>query len=185
MSRKKSPPSPVHIGGTDVEIVTTYKYLSVQLDSKLEWSTNAEGLSRLYFLKRLKSFDVCNKMLQMFHQSVVVSTVFSAVVCWGDGIKAKDANRLNKLIEKPESAVGTNLASVQELVRDRMQAKLLAITDQDSHSLHNTLDKLKSTFSIRPIQPRCLKERCRKSFLPAAIKFITHLPRQTSLALVR
>jgi len=35
----------------------------------------------------------------MFYQSVVVSIIFFAVVCWGAGIKAKVANRLNKLIK--------------------------------------------------------------------------------------
>lgn len=35
-------PDPVCIGGTDVEIVTSYKYLGVQLDHKLEWSANTD-----------------------------------------------------------------------------------------------------------------------------------------------
>lgn len=33
----------------------------------------------------------------MFYQSVMVSTISYAVVCWGAGIKARDANRLDKL----------------------------------------------------------------------------------------
>lgn len=53
-SRNKTPPSPVCIGGINVEIVKSYKYLGVELDNKLEWSTNTEavykkGLSQLYF----------------------------------------------------------------------------------------------------------------------------------------
>ena len=89
----------------DMEIVKTYRYLGFHLDNKLEWSTNGEvvykkGLSRLYFLGRLMSFNVCNWMLQMFYQSVVVSPIFFPVVYWATGIKAKDANRLNKLIRK-------------------------------------------------------------------------------------
>lgn len=43
-SKSKSPPSPVCINGKDVEIVTTYRFLGVQLDSKLEWSTNTEAV---------------------------------------------------------------------------------------------------------------------------------------------
>ena len=102
--RNKPLRSPVCIGGTDVEVVSAYKYLGVTLDNKLDWSTNTQavykkGLSRLYFLRRLRSFHVCNKMLQMFYQSVVASTIFFAVVSWGAGIKAKDANKLKKLIK--------------------------------------------------------------------------------------
>ena len=75
------------------------------LDNKLEWTTNTEavykkkGLSRLYFLRRLRSFNVCNRLLQMFYQSVVASTIFLSVASWGAGIKATDA-RLNQLIKK-------------------------------------------------------------------------------------
>ena len=56
--RNKAQLFPVCFGGTDVEIVQSYKYLGVVLDNKLEWSTNTEAvykkdLSRLYFLRRL------------------------------------------------------------------------------------------------------------------------------------
>jgi len=47
-------------------------------------------------------------------------------VSWGSGIKAKDANRLNKLIRKAESVVVSKLATLEEVVEDRMLAKLLA-----------------------------------------------------------
>ncbi|TWW79070.1 hypothetical protein D4764_10G0001000 [Takifugu flavidus] len=126
------------ISGKDVELVPSYRFLGVQLDNKLEWSTNTDAvykkaMSRLYFLRRLRSFSVCSRMLHMFYQSVLASTIFFAAVCWGAGIKAKDANRLNKLIKK-------------------------------------AVDKLRSSFSSRLLQPRCSKERYRKSFLPSAIR---------------
>ncbi|TWW80440.1 hypothetical protein D4764_01G0002550 [Takifugu flavidus] len=136
--KSKSPPSPVCISGKDVEIVSSYRFLGVQLDNKLEWSINTDAvykkaMSRLYFLRRLRSFSVCSRMLHMFYQSVMASTIFFAAVCWGAGIKAKDANRLNKLIKRQ-------------------------------------VDKLRSSFSSRLLQPRCSKERYRKSFLPSAIR---------------
>ncbi|TWW77216.1 hypothetical protein D4764_12G0006060 [Takifugu flavidus] len=104
-SKSKSPPSPVCISGKDVEIVSFYRFLGVQLDNKLEWSTNTDAvykkaMSRIYFLRILRSFRVCSRMLHMFYQSVMASTIFFAAVCWGAGIKAKDANRLNKPIKK-------------------------------------------------------------------------------------
>ena len=105
------------------------------------------------------------------HQCLYVVSTFSfAVVSWGVGIKSKDANRLNKLIKKAESVVGSKLVTLEEVADDRMLAKLLVILDNISHPPLETLDKLKSSFSNRPIKPRCLKERLRKSFLPGAIK---------------
>lgn len=111
--RRKSIPS-------NVDILRSYKYLGVMLDKKLDETTNTEavyrrGMSRLYFLQRLKSFGVCKKMLHILHQSVVVRTIFYAVVCWGADIKTKkkDANGLNKLIKKCGSVVGVRLAPLE------------------------------------------------------------------------
>ncbi|TWW80175.1 hypothetical protein D4764_10G0012050 [Takifugu flavidus] len=123
-----------------------------------------------FFNRRLRSFSVCSRMLHMFYQSVMASTIFFAVVCWGAGIKAKDANRLNKLIKKAGSVVGCRLANLDEVVKDRMVLKLRTIMDNPSDPFHNTVDKLRSSFSNKLPQPRCSKERYRKSFLPSAIK---------------
>ena len=54
-----------------MEVVNTYKYLGVHLDNKLDWSANTDALykkgqSWLYFLRRLGSFNVGNKLLSMF-----------------------------------------------------------------------------------------------------------------------
>lgn len=48
-------------------------------------------------------------MHHMFYQSVMVSTIFFVVVCWGAGIKAKDANILDKLNKSAGSVVGFKL----------------------------------------------------------------------------
>ncbi|TWW57369.1 putative RNA-directed DNA polymerase from transposon BS [Takifugu flavidus] len=77
--------SKICISGKDVDIVPSYKFVGVQLDNKLEWSTNTDAvykkaMSRLYFLRRLRSFSVCSRILHMFYRSVMASTIFFAVV---------------------------------------------------------------------------------------------------------
>ncbi|KAM9850619.1 RING finger protein 17 [Aulostomus maculatus] len=71
-----------------------------------------KGLSRLYFLRRLRSFNVCRTMLRMFSESVGASAILFAVGCWGSRLKVADANRLNKLIRKAEEGVDGNLPRV-------------------------------------------------------------------------
>ena len=76
--------------------------MGVVIDNRLDWKSNTEavykkGMSRLYFLRKLRSFEVCTKMLEIFYQSVVSSTIFFAAVCWGSSIRATDTNRLEKL----------------------------------------------------------------------------------------
>ncbi|KAI4890219.1 hypothetical protein NFI96_031093 [Prochilodus magdalenae] len=77
---------PVFIEGLEVVMVKTYRYLGLHLDERLDWSANTDilyrkGQSRLYFLRRLGSFNICRKLLQMFYQTVVASCLFYAVVC--------------------------------------------------------------------------------------------------------
>ncbi|XP_051811082.1 ATPase family AAA domain-containing protein 2-like isoform X2 [Acanthochromis polyacanthus] len=123
--RSKTPLQPVNTCGEDIEVVTSYKYLGVHLDNKLDWSKNVDfiykkGQSRLFCLRRLRSLDICSKMLQMFYQSVVASVLFYAAVCWGGSIKNKDASHLNKLIKKAGSVFGIRLTTLEdEVERER------------------------------------------------------------------
>lgn len=55
---------------------------------------------RLYLLWRLQPFNVYNKMLQMFYQSVVSSAIFCSMVFWVYYLKAGDAKRMDKLVRK-------------------------------------------------------------------------------------
>ena len=94
------------------------------------------------------------------------------MVYWGGGIKAKDANKLNKLIKKAGKVIGSKLVTLEEVVEERLLAKVLAIRANTSHPLHDMIARQMSTlsFSNRLIQPRCLRERDRRSFLPSAIR---------------
>ncbi|MBN3314359.1 RTJK polymerase, partial [Atractosteus spatula] len=129
-----------------------------------------KGQSRLYFLRRLRSFNVCSKMLHMFYHSVVVSAIFYAVVCWGSGIRAVDSNRLNKLIRRASSVIGSGLDPLEVVAERTMVSKPEAIMDNVSHPLYDMLVEMKSTFSNRLIHPWCDRERYRRSFLPSAIR---------------
>ena len=175
LRRTKAPLTPISIQGVNVDYVEEYKYLGVYLDHKLNWAKNTEALykkgqSRLYFLRRLRSFNVCRKMLQMFYESVVAGAFLYAVVCWGSGLRVADANRLQKLINKASSIVGVELGSLEAVTERRMLTRLRAIRDSVSHPLHNVLANQLSTHSARYRQLTCTTDRHRKSFLPAAIK---------------
>ncbi|XP_062913008.1 uncharacterized protein LOC134350989 isoform X1 [Mobula hypostoma] len=161
--------------GVSVDMMEDYKYLGIRIDNKLDWSKNTEavykkGQSRLYFLRRLRSSNICRTMLRMFYESVVPSAIMFAVVCWGSRLRVADTNRINKLIRKASDVVGMELDSLTVVSEKRMLSKLYAILVNVSHPLHNVLGGHRSTFSQRLIPPRCNTERHRKSFLPVAIK---------------
>ena len=153
--------------------VKLYKYLGVCIDNKLDWKKNNEylykkGQSHLYFLRRLRSFNICRTMLRMFHDSVIASSILLAAVCCGSRLRVADANRLNKLIRKASDVVGVELDT--DSSAQCQLSKVQAILLHGSHLLHKALVKQRSTFSKRLIAPKCTTERHRKSFLPVTIK---------------
>lgn len=173
--RSRSPLQPISIDGVDVEVVGTYKYLGTTLDNKLDWSANIDSLyrkgqSRLYFLRRLASFSICQKLMQMFYQSVVASVLFCAVVCWGGSIKKRDAERMNKLVRKAGSVLGSELESFTSVAERRTLNKLLTIMDNVHHPLHSAVIRQRSTFSGRLLSQTCSTDRFRRSFVPQAIR---------------
>ncbi|CAI5669586.1 unnamed protein product [Oreochromis niloticus] len=173
--RRPTTLTPVNIQGVDIEIVDSYRYLGVHLNNKLDWSHNTDALyrkgqSRLYLLRRLRSFGVQGALLKTFYDSVVASVIFYSVVCWSSGLSAAERKRLDKLIRKASSVLGCTLDPVQVVGDRRTLAKITSLMDRVSHPMHVNVAELQSSFSDRLLHPRCMKERFRRSFLPAAVR---------------
>lgn len=173
--RRRPSPQPVTISGEEIEVVSSYKYLGLEVDEKLDWSVNSDYVykkmqSRLYFLRRLASFKICGRVLQLFYQSVVASALFYGVVCWGGNIRQRDTQRLDKLIRKASSVIGADQDSVVSVMERRTLEKLLSVMDNSSHPLHELVMRQRSSFSERLLSLSCSTDRLRKSFLPRAIR---------------
>ena len=91
-------------------------------------------------------------MLHIFYQSVVASAVFFAAICWGSSLRAGNSKKLNNLIKKPGSVLGTALESLELVVERRMLHKLLNIMENTTHPLHHILVRQQSVFSQRLLQ---------------------------------
>ncbi|TWW73515.1 RNA-directed DNA polymerase from mobile element jockey [Takifugu flavidus] len=170
--RNNPPPAPVNILGTDVDVVESYNYLGVHLNNNLDWTHNTDALvkkgnSRLFLLRRLRSFGV---LLRTFYDSVVGSAIFYGIVYWSSSITDRDRKRMDRLVRRASSVLGCPLDSVEVVGNGRMMAKLSSMLNNTSHPLQDTLTALGSSFSERLLHPRCVKERYRRSFLPAAVR---------------
>uniref|UniRef100_UPI003AF4E3BD alkylated DNA repair protein domain-containing protein n=1 Tax=Thiolapillus sp. TaxID=2017437 RepID=UPI003AF4E3BD len=98
-------PKPVYIKGEAVERVETYKYLGVVFDSKLNWKENINSVlkkvnTRMYCLRKLRSFGVNSGMLVTFYNAVICSIIVYGSVCWGGNISKFDRGRLEKIVKK-------------------------------------------------------------------------------------
>ena len=79
-------PKPVYIKGEATERVDTYKYLGVVFDSKLNWKENINSVlkkvnSRMYCMRKLRSFGVNSDMLVTFYNAVICSIIMFGSVC--------------------------------------------------------------------------------------------------------
>lgn len=77
-------------------------------------------MGRLYFLRKLRSFNACSKMLESFYWSVLpAGAVFFAEICWGGHVRAGEARKLNKLIKVALSVLGCSLDSYDVVMERR------------------------------------------------------------------
>ena len=168
--------SHVVINGWEVEVVQSYKYLGVHLDSKLDWKKNTDSVfkkaqSRLFHLRKLRSFDISRSLLHVFYQGILASVLFFAVLCWGGSITVADKNRINKMIKKAGSVIGLPPDSLETTITKRTRRKLNTILSFEGHPLYSVFNAQRSSFSDRFLLLRCSTERFRRSFVPASLKF--------------
>ena len=97
----------------------------------------------------------------MFHQSVVASVLFYAVVCWGGSSKKRDTSRLHRLVTRAGSVVDRELDSLVTVAERRTLDKLLSILDSAQH-LHQAEECVQWQTAV-PVQ---LHQQTQKLFRP-------------------
>ncbi|XP_068172840.1 ATP-binding cassette sub-family C member 12-like [Antennarius striatus] len=149
--RAPSSPRPVIIKGSEMEVVGNYKYLGVQLDSKLDGSLNMdEGAEQ----------DALPEVAGLLKHLAMA--------------RERDMDLLDRLIRRVGSVVGLSLDSVETLLELRTMSKVRVIMNNTSHPLNTTFSKQRSTFSGRLLSHSACKESLRSSFMPCAISALCH-----------
>lgn len=94
-------------------------------------ATYKNGQSRIYFLIKLRWFDVGRDMLFLVYQSVVAS--------WGN-IISTDRSRINKFIRMCVAGMEREAVSIEKLVEGkRTRAMMKSVRVNGSHPLHSTM----------------------------------------------
>ena len=158
-----------------VQQVTSYKYLGVKIDNKLSWNENSMAVlkktnGRMYCLRKLKSFNVCNQMLQMFYTSVVCSVLTFAAVCWGGNLCKTDKEKLEKVIKKAGGVVGRKQDTLSDMYNGKLIDRLKIILTDETHPMHDELSSRQSNRSNRLLAPPAKTSRYLNSFVPSAIR---------------
>ena len=56
--------------------------------------------SRMYCLRKLKTFGVSADLLLMFYSAVISSTMSFGPTCWGGNVSKRDQGRVDKVIHR-------------------------------------------------------------------------------------
>ncbi|KAI4897620.1 hypothetical protein NFI96_030292, partial [Prochilodus magdalenae] len=95
---------PLHVGGSAVEVVSSYRYLGVHLSNNLTWSNNTSSLvrkahQRLYFLRRLRRAGLGSSVLTSYYRCVVESVLCSSINVWHGSCSAADRKALQRVVK--------------------------------------------------------------------------------------
>ncbi|XP_070212553.1 uncharacterized protein [Littorina saxatilis] len=148
--RTKSAVDPIIIKGEPVEMVDTYKYLGTIIDNQLDWSPNVDAVckranQRLFFLRKLRQFHVDPQILHLFYQATIQSVVSFNQLCYHSSAKKGDMERLEKIVKRAGSIIGSELQPLSTQFPSVALKKLSMIRSDDRHPLHQALASCEPT----------------------------------------
>ncbi|KAI3358424.1 hypothetical protein L3Q82_014857, partial [Scortum barcoo] len=135
-------PSPLYIGGTAVEVVSSFRYLGVHISDDLTWSKNTSCLirkahQRLYFLRRLRRAGMGSSVLTSFYRCVVESVLSSCIIVWHGSCSAAEKKALQRVVKAAQRTVGRSLPHHHGHLHLQMQETgLLHHEGPHSHCTH-------------------------------------------------
>ena len=143
-------------------------------DSKLNWKENINSVlkkvnSRMYCIRKLRSFGVNSDMLTTFYNAVIGSIIKFGSVCWSRNISKLDKARLEKIVKKAGHVVGKPLDDFKTLHKKRLYRKLMQILNDPTLPMRHYFDSRRSNRSGRFLLPRTNTNRSKVSFLPSAL----------------
>ena len=169
---------PVVINNTNVERVSCFRYLGTHIDNKLNFSIHVDEVikkcrQRIFLLRKLKSFDVSEKILKLIYMSLIESVISFNIVTWHNYLKLRQKNKLNSIIRMCNRIVGENNICVNELYIKSLKRKARHCTSDLKHPLNAMFELLPSGRRYR--QPLAKKSLYKKSFVPSAVALLNSL----------
>ena len=175
--RRKQPgsPPPTYIKGSSIEVVDHYKYLGTVIDNNLKFDINTDsicrkGQQRLYFLRKLNSFNVDKVILSLFYKSFIESVLTFAFIAWYGGISLRDKNNLGHIVKVAGKMIGCPQVTLNNMYEKQVVRKANSILDCVNHPLHCLFEVLPSGRRFRV--PGFKLNRTRSSFIPSAIRLL-------------
>ena len=168
-------PSPITLKGSDVERVTSYKYLGIVIDDKLSWHLYIDALikrlkTRMYCMRKLNYFHVNQRILALFYKSIIASIWKYCMLAWGGNIAVGDKDMLQRVVNEAGRIIGSRQQSFNDAYDDMLYTKFKQLIEDNTHPLHERLVGQLNERSGRMRLPSAVTGRYLSSFIPQVIK---------------
>ena len=131
------------MNGDSVEVVTSFKYLGSILDGKLSFAENTDYIAkkaqqRLYLLRKLKSFDVSQNVLQLVYRSIIESVLTFNIILWYGNLTVKNKSKLCRIVNTAEKIIGCRQTTLACHYHTAVNRKAQKVVNDYMHPLHNS-----------------------------------------------
>ena len=166
------------MNGDSVDVVTSFKYLGSILDGKLSFAENTDYIAkkaqqRLYLLRKLKSFDVSQNVLQLVYRSIIESVLTFNIIFWYGNLTVKNKSKLCRIVNTAEKIIGCRQTTLACHYHTAVNRKAQKVVNDYMHPLHNSFTKLPSGRRYR--MPLARKNLFKKLFVPTAVSILNSL----------
>ena len=164
---------PVLMDDTPIEQVVKYKYLGIQMDNQLNWSTHVDYLcsklaQRLHFLRRLRLFGVSTAIMTVFYDAVLGSIIRYGMAVWFGTLTVQTRSKINKLVNTAMKTIGRKDAiPLQAIYEETVLSMAHRILNDPDHLLLQEYELLPSGRRFRTCSYKGV--RYNRSFVPASI----------------
>jgi hypothetical protein len=103
--------APIHINGTAVERVSSFRFLHVHLTKDLTWTNNTTALVKraqqdLYFLRQIKKFSVPPRILSKYYHCTTESILTGYLTAWYGNGSVYDCKALQRVVKMAQYITG-------------------------------------------------------------------------------
>ena len=138
---------PILINNQEVEILKSFKNLGTVLDERLSFCEHVDYVykraqQRLFLLRKLKSFDVRQHILQLFYRCLIESVLSFNVITWYGNVSGKNKVKLARVVNTASKLIGNDQKQLPSIYKDALKRKSTQILYDPAHRLNQAFQKL-------------------------------------------
>ena len=89
---------------------------------------------RLFLLRKLKSFDVSQHILQLVYRSLIESVLSFNIITWYGNVSGKNKVKLARVVNTASKLIGNNQKQLSSIYKDALKRKSTQILNKSCSS---------------------------------------------------